>query len=65
MSDRSAGLLAPLAAAVRERRASAEELVRLSLDRIEAAAELNAVVALRLDAALADARALDRRIERG
>ena len=65
MSDRSAGLLAPLAAAVRERRASAEELVRLSLDRIEAAAELNAVVALRPDAALADARALDRRIERG
>lgn len=65
MNNRSNGLLAPLAAAVRERRTSAADLVRASLARIEAAAHLNAVVALRPEAALADARALDDQIARG
>lgn len=65
MSDRPTGLLTPLAAAVRSRRTSAEELVRASLARIEAAGHLNAVVAFRPDGALADARALDERIARG
>jgi Asp-tRNA(Asn)/Glu-tRNA(Gln) amidotransferase A subunit family amidase len=55
-------MLAELAAAVRERRASSEELVRTSLDRIDRLdGPINAVVALRADEALAEARALDER----
>ena len=59
------GRLTATAAAVRERRVSAEELVRESLRRIDAAGEINAVVALRPDGALDDARALDARVARG
>lgn len=62
--DREQGLLAPLGAAVRSRRLSAEELVRESLRRIDAAADLGAVVALR-DGAIEDARAIDARVARG
>ena len=55
-------MLAELAAAVRDRRVSAVELVREALDRIERLdGELNAVTAVRPEAALADARALDDR----
>jgi Asp-tRNA(Asn)/Glu-tRNA(Gln) amidotransferase A subunit family amidase len=54
--------LAGIAAAVREGRLSAVDLVRRALERIEAAADLNAVVALRADAALAEADSLDRRL---
>ena len=59
------GQLEALARAVRERRASAEELVQESLRRIEQARALNAVVALRPEEALADARALDAGLARG
>ncbi len=62
---RSSGALASLAAAVRERRISAVELITESLNRIEAARDLNAVVALRPEGALADARAIDEAIARG
>lgn len=53
------GYLARASQAVRERRVAAVELVEESLRRIAAARELNAVVALRADEALAEARALD------
>jgi Asp-tRNA(Asn)/Glu-tRNA(Gln) amidotransferase A subunit family amidase len=62
--ERAAGLLAPLGAAVRAGRVSAEELVRESLGRIEAAADLGAVVAIR-EESIADARAIDARVARG
>ncbi len=62
MSDRATGSLAPLAAAVRAGRVPAVELVRRALERIEAAKALNAVIALRPEAALAEAEALDRRL---
>jgi len=59
-------VLRAIADAVRRREVSARELIRRSLDRIGAAnAELNAVVALRADAALAEAEALDARVARG
>jgi Asp-tRNA(Asn)/Glu-tRNA(Gln) amidotransferase A subunit family amidase len=58
-------MLTELAHAVAARRVTAEELVRESLRRIDAAAELNAVVALRGDEALEEARALDAAIARG
>jgi amidase/aspartyl-tRNA(Asn)/glutamyl-tRNA(Gln) amidotransferase subunit A len=59
------GTLAPLASAVRSRRASAVELVEECLRRIEAARDLGAVVALRPAEALDDARALDALVARG
>lgn len=59
------GLLASLSGMVRRREVSAAELVTECLRRIEAAGKLNAVVALRPEAALEDARACDRRIARG
>ena len=52
-------MLADLAADVRARRRSAEELVLAALARIEAARDLNAVVTLRAEAALADAAVVD------
>src|SRR5574340_521324 len=60
-----AGELTILADAVRRRIVSAEELVRESLRRIDAARDLNAVVTLRADEALADARALDAHVAAG
>ena len=52
--------------AVRERRVSAVELVRRSLERIERLdGDLGAVVALRAERALEEAAALDRRIAEG
>lgn len=60
-----AGLLAPLAADVQAGRRSAVELVRASLARLEAARDLNAVVRIRAEEALEDARALDRAVRRG
>ena len=59
------GYLTRASLAVRERRISALELVETSLRRIAAAADLNAVVALRADEALQDARALDDRLSAG
>lgn len=53
------GYLERCSRAVRERRISAAELVEESLRRIESAAELNAVVALRAEEAMAEARACD------
>jgi Asp-tRNA(Asn)/Glu-tRNA(Gln) amidotransferase A subunit family amidase len=59
-------MLAELAAAVRERRVSAVELVTTSLDRIERDnPALNAVIALQPQEALDDARALDARLASG
>jgi Asp-tRNA(Asn)/Glu-tRNA(Gln) amidotransferase A subunit family amidase len=53
-------MLTELASAVRERRVSSVELVRRSLDRIERLnGPINAVVVLRAEEALEDARALD------
>ncbi len=58
--------IAALAGAVREGRVSSEELVRESLGRIERLnPSLNAVVALRPEGALADARVLDARVAAG
>ena len=58
--------LAELAGAVRERWVSSEELVRRSLDRIERFnPSLNAVVLVRGDAAVEDARAVDARVAAG
>ncbi|HEU4673100.1 MAG TPA: amidase [Candidatus Limnocylindrales bacterium] len=62
MSGGPAGSLAALAAAVRDGRVSAVALVRRSLERIEAARALNAVIALRAEVALDEAAALDRRL---
>lgn len=57
--------LAELAAAVRARKVGAEELVRISLQRIERHdPDLNAVVLVR-EQALEEARALDQRLARG
>jgi Asp-tRNA(Asn)/Glu-tRNA(Gln) amidotransferase A subunit family amidase len=59
-------MLATLAGAVRSRATSSEELVRGSLERIERLnPALNAVIRVRSDAALADARALDGRVAAG
>jgi Asp-tRNA(Asn)/Glu-tRNA(Gln) amidotransferase A subunit family amidase len=59
-------MLAELAAAVRSRAISAEELVRRSLERIERLDRpINSVVLIRVDAALDEARALDRSIASG
>lgn len=55
-----------LAAAVRERRASATELVRAALERIERLdPPLNAVVLVRPEEAIAEARAVDERVAAG
>lgn len=54
------GTLVHLAAEVRSGRKTARQLVELSLARIDASRHLNAVIALRSDAALADADAIDR-----
>jgi Asp-tRNA(Asn)/Glu-tRNA(Gln) amidotransferase A subunit family amidase len=59
-------MLATLAGAVRSRAASSEELVRGSLERIDRLnPALNAVIRVRADAALSDARALDGRVAAG
>ena len=59
-------MLAELAAAVRERRASARELVTLALERIDRLnPALNAVILVRAEEALAEAAALDERIAAG
>jgi Asp-tRNA(Asn)/Glu-tRNA(Gln) amidotransferase A subunit family amidase len=59
-------VLAELAAAVRGRRASSEELVRMSLERIERLdGAINAVVARREEEALREARAIDARVAAG
>ncbi len=53
-------MLAELASAVRERRVSSAELVRMSLERIERLdGPINAVIRLRAEDALEDARAFD------
>ena len=66
MGDHEGMQLRALAAAVRERRLSAHELVSESLRRIEALdLDLGAVVALRADEALEDARGLDAAIAGG
>jgi Asp-tRNA(Asn)/Glu-tRNA(Gln) amidotransferase A subunit family amidase len=53
-------MLAELASAVRERRASSAELVQMSLERIERLdGPINAVIRLRAEEALEDARAFD------
>ena len=58
--------LAEISSAVRERRVSAVELVRTSLERIERLdPPLNAVIATRPEEALAEAEALDARIVAG
>jgi Asp-tRNA(Asn)/Glu-tRNA(Gln) amidotransferase A subunit family amidase len=58
--------LQDIAAAVRQREVTAVELVRRSLERVERLdGELNAVVALRAEAALEEAAALDRRAAGG
>ncbi len=58
--------LRELAAAVRERRIGAHELVARSLERIETLdADLNAVVALRAEEALEEARGLDAALSAG
>lgn len=58
--------LAELSGAVRARRASAVEVARTSLERIERLdPDLNAVIAIRSDQALAEAEALDARISAG
>lgn len=59
------GYLERSARAVRERRVSATELVQESLRRIEGSADLNAVVALRAEEALREARALDDALRAG
>ena len=61
----ASGLLARLVQAVRGRRVSAVELVETPLARIDRARELNAVVALRADVALEEARAIDEGIAHG
>jgi amidase len=59
-------VLAVLASAVRTLRVSSRELVGLALSRIDAANDdLNAVVGLREEEALAEAAALDERVARG
>jgi Asp-tRNA(Asn)/Glu-tRNA(Gln) amidotransferase A subunit family amidase len=59
-------VLAELAAAVRRREISSAELVRRSLDRIERLnPALNAVVLVRAEAALEDARGVDAAVARG
>ena len=58
-------MIARVRDAVVARRVSAEEVVRSALERIERLnPALNAVVALRAEEALAEARALDRREDR-
>ncbi len=58
--------LAELAGAVRERRVSAEALARISLERIERLnPSLNAVISVRAEEALGEARALDARVAAG
>src|SRR2546430_4426332 len=59
------GLLAPLAAAVRSGALPARRLVQESLRRIEAARDLNAVIAVRPAGPLADADHLDASVRRG
>ncbi|HEY2597007.1 MAG TPA: amidase [Candidatus Dormibacteraeota bacterium] len=57
----SQGVIASVRDAIASRRVSAEEVVRHALDRIERLdGPINAVVALRADEALAEAKALDR-----
>jgi Asp-tRNA(Asn)/Glu-tRNA(Gln) amidotransferase A subunit family amidase len=59
-------MLAELAAAVKARRVSSEELVRTSLERIERLdGTINAVVARREEAALREARGIDERVAAG
>lgn len=64
-TTRSMGLLGPLARLVRTRRVRATHLVETSLDRIDAARDLNAVIAVRREEALDDARRVDAALDRG
>ena len=60
------GILSELAGAVRTRRVSSHQLVERSLERIARLdGQLNAVVALRADLALGEARTLDERVAAG
>ena len=54
-----------IVAAAKAGRASAVEIARAALDRINAAKALNAVVTVNAERSLADAAAIDRRIARG
>ena len=66
MKATSSGSIIATRDAVAARRVSAEEAVRAALDRIdERDRDINAVVALRAENALAEARELDGRIARG
>ncbi len=65
MSPRGLGVIASVRDAIASRRLSAEEAVLASLDRIERLnPAVNAVVALRAEEAVAEARALDRETAR-
>jgi len=63
--DYAASSMTQLAAAVRKREASAESLVRSALDRLAAAAGLNAFIDTFPDAALDRAREIDRDLAAG
>ncbi len=66
MTGATAGVLGRVRDAVATRQIRAEETVRAALDRIERRdKELNAVVAIRADEALVEARDLDRRLAAG
>jgi Asp-tRNA(Asn)/Glu-tRNA(Gln) amidotransferase A subunit family amidase len=66
MAGGAAGVLTRVRDAVAARQVRAEDAVRASLERIDRRdKELNAVVALRADQALAEARELDRRLAAG
>ena len=66
MTDRTRGTIAVVRDAVASRHVSAEETVRLALDRIDSFnPDLNAVIALRGDEAIAEARAIDGRNHSG
>ena len=64
-SSTTGSLLAGLAGDVRAGRVSAVELVRASLQRIDAARDLNAVVVVRSEEALAEAARTDLAAQRG
>ena len=64
-TTRSTGLLAPLVGLVRTGRVRAARLAEASFDRIAEASDLNAVVAVRRDEALDDARRIDAALDRG
>jgi Asp-tRNA(Asn)/Glu-tRNA(Gln) amidotransferase A subunit family amidase len=66
MVKRSLGVIGAVQSEIAARRLSAKEVVQAALDRIARRdPDINAVVALRADAALAEATELDRRLARG